>query len=131
MDHCVFCNKFIKKKINYKKPLSFTIYKELPLKTRLSLCKNESGPLYIFWCKEEVGPCYLVPQTCRFADDCLDCKFFLISKYFNDEELPKWLVDREEDFIFPLSVMYCSKRKKSAGLVIYPNNFEEFEKNYD
>lgn len=128
MKHCVLCKKFKQSLVDYKEPIQFETYMSLPPKERQEICSNNNDtPSTVLRCEVEFGPTYCVPGPCRFAEDCMNCHFFHLSRFESEDELPRWLLNRKEDFEFPLVVVYCSKRKKSSQLIVFPEDCNEFD----
>jgi len=123
MKHCVLCKFFAKHSVSYREPVDFEIYDFLPPKIRQEICegKRSKDPVVVFHCEKKKGVNYTNPEDCKTEQDCMTCSNLFISKYDKVDDLPKWLVNRKEEFTFPLIVVYCSKKKKSSPLIIWPN----------
>lgn len=122
MKHCVLCIKFQRMSVLYGEPVDFDTYLSLDLKTRQDICEHKYGdkPVIVYRCTQNKDICYSYPDDCKFGGDCLECSSLLLSRFECENDLPRWLINRKEEFEFPLVVVYCSKKKKSSQLIIMP-----------
>jgi len=123
--NCVLCSHFMRAEITYNKPLSPDVYLSLDEKTRLDICQDRDHALQIliYYCDYDKSKLlYNHPVGCKYGTECHNCPNWILAEFDSYADLPKWLQDRLiPTDSYPLSVVYCmKKKKKNSQLIVCP-----------
>jgi hypothetical protein len=125
IENCVLCSHFMLVKIAYNRPLSPDIYFSLDEKMRLDICqdRDHAHQISIYHCEYNKSELlYNHPVDCKYGTECHDCLNWILVEFASYTDLPKWLQGRlTPTDLYPLSVVYCAKKKKkNSQLIICP-----------
>jgi hypothetical protein len=129
--NCVLCSHFIRGKITYNNPLSPDIYFSLDERMRSDICQDRDHVLQIliYYCDyDESKLLYSHPVGCKYETECHNCSNWILAGFDDYADLPKWLQDRlTPTDSYPLSVVYCAKKKKKNSQLIICSQCSKFE----